>query len=52
MDARQRAMLMTLRAALLAALGCVEELLGMPRTLPPRKERRADRALLDHKEYT
>jgi hypothetical protein len=30
-----------LRAALLMALGAIEDALGLPRTLPSRKERRA-----------
>jgi hypothetical protein len=44
MDDRTRQLLLTLRAALLMALGAVEDVLGMPRTLPPRKDRRAERA--------
>jgi hypothetical protein len=38
------ALLLTLRAALLMALGAIEDALGLPRTLPSRKERRAERA--------
>jgi hypothetical protein len=43
MDDRTRHMLLTLRAALLMALGAIEDALGLPRTLPSRKERRAER---------
>jgi hypothetical protein len=43
MDDRTRQLLLTLRAALLMALGAIEDALNMPRTLPSRKERRADR---------
>lgn len=43
MDDRTRHLLMTLRAALLMALGAVEDCLGLPRTLPSRKERRESR---------
>ncbi len=43
MDDRTRAMLLALRAALLMALGAVEDALGLPRTVPSRKERRAHR---------
>jgi len=43
MDDRTRALLLTLRAALLMALGAVEDALQMPRTLPSRKERREAR---------
>jgi hypothetical protein len=46
MDERTRHLLLTLRAALLMALGAVEDALGLPRTLPSRKERRAERASL------
>ena len=46
MDSSTRAMLLTLRAALLMALGAIEDALGLPRTLPSRKERRAERAPL------
>ena len=44
MDDRTRQLLLTLRAALLMALGAIEDTLGLPRTLPSRKDRRADRA--------
>jgi hypothetical protein len=44
MDDRTRHMLLTLRAALLMALGAIEDALGLPRTLPPRRERREARA--------
>jgi hypothetical protein len=43
MDDRTRSLLMALRAALLMALGAVEDALGLPRTLPSRAERRAAR---------
>lgn len=43
MDDRTRAMLLTLRAALLMALGAIEDALGLPRTLKSRKERRESR---------
>lgn len=59
MDDRTRALLLTihaaalavlrsptdpsLRAALLMALGAIEEALGLPRTFATRKDRRADR---------
>lgn len=45
MDDRTRALLLTLRAALLMALGAIEDALGMPRTVPNRRERRAGRLL-------
>lgn len=45
MDDRTRAMLMALRAALLMALAAVEDALGLPRTLPSRRERRAERSV-------
>lgn len=48
MDDRTRQLLLTLRAALLMALGAIEDCLGMPRTLPSRKERRAERAFTDY----
>ena len=43
MDDRTRQLLLTLRAALLMALGAIEDALGLPRTLPSRKERRESR---------
>jgi hypothetical protein len=43
MDDRTRQLLLTLRAALLMALGAIEDALGLPRTLPPRRERREAR---------
>lgn len=33
----------SLRAALIMALGAIEDVLGLPRTLPSRKDRRAER---------
>jgi hypothetical protein len=41
MDDRTRHMLLTLRAALLMALGAIEDALGLPRTLPSRTARAA-----------
>lgn len=43
MDDRTRQLLFTLRAALLMALGAIEDALGLPRTVPTRKERRENR---------
>ena len=43
MDDRTRQLLLTLRAALLMALGAVEDALCMPRTFPRRSERRSAR---------
>lgn len=43
MDDRTRTLLLTLRAALLMALGAIEDVLGLPRSLPSRKERRIER---------
>lgn len=43
MDDRTRKLLLTLRAALIMALGAIEDVLGLPRTLPSRTERRAER---------
>jgi hypothetical protein len=43
MDDRTRHLLLTLRAALLMALGAIEDALGMARTLPSRRERRESR---------
>lgn len=37
-----RAALLTLRSALLNALGIVEDALGLPRSVPPRGERKRD----------
>ena len=45
MHDRTRNLLLTIRAALIMALGALEDALGMPRTLPPRKDRRAGRAV-------
>jgi hypothetical protein len=44
MDDRTRVLLVTLRAALIMALGAIEDALGLPRTCPPREERRRERA--------
>lgn len=43
MDDRTRVMLLALRAALIQAIGAIEDALNMPRTLPSRSERRAAR---------
>jgi hypothetical protein len=35
-----RRLLHVLRAALISALGAIDDLLGLPRTIPPRSERK------------
>lgn len=40
MNDRTRKLLFTLRAALIMALDAVDDLLGLPRTVPSRSERR------------
>jgi len=46
MDDRTRNLLLTLRAALIMAIGQIEDALGMPRTLPSRSERRQARPIV------
>lgn len=44
MDQGTRALLLSLRAALIMALGAIEDALSMPRSLPTRRERRTERS--------
>lgn len=44
MDDRTHRLLIALRAALIMALGAIEDALGMPRSIATRRERRAERA--------
>jgi hypothetical protein len=39
MNERQRSLFITLRAALIMALNALDDLLGLPRTVPSRTER-------------
>lgn len=41
MSTNQRQLFITLRAALIMALNALDDMLGLPRTVPSRKERRS-----------